>query len=164
MPVEPLKDLPCTYDHMPIRALQGVVHIQACFGERSTSTTVFIAGPLCQPLISHNLIDGLGLAIKGRYDSKLGVGGSVSATEQTNHNPTAVISENADSVTKPESSVPFLPVLEVCSNTVESMDLKDFPMLMQNRLGSYPHFQHKIQLRHDAMPVEKRMQPIRYAL
>ncbi len=50
-PVDALKELPCTYDHTPIRALQGTVNVRACFAGHAISTTVFIAGPPCQPLI-----------------------------------------------------------------------------------------------------------------
>ncbi len=46
--------------------LQGTVDVHACFADHAVSTTIYIATLPCQPLIGHDLIDGLGLIIQGR--------------------------------------------------------------------------------------------------
>ncbi len=53
-------------NHSPIHAIQGTVDIHTCSADRTVSTTVYVAMLPCQPLISRDLIDGLGLTIQGR--------------------------------------------------------------------------------------------------
>ncbi len=65
-PVEPLKDLPCTYSCQPIRDLIGTVEFCACCVGRTVSTRVYVGGTTCLPLIGRDLIDGLELSIHGR--------------------------------------------------------------------------------------------------
>ncbi len=81
MLVMALRELSCTYDHSPIRALQGTVDIQACFADCAISTTIYVATSPCQPLIGHDLIDGLGLIIQVRGVSKPESPSSVTSPE-----------------------------------------------------------------------------------
>ncbi len=82
MPVNVLKELPCTYDHSLIfRTLQGTVDVHACFADHAVSTTVYIATSPCHPLIGRDLIDGSGLTIQGRGALKPEDQSSVSSPE-----------------------------------------------------------------------------------
>ncbi len=182
--MEALTELPCTYDQTPIRALQGTVELKACFTGRSFSTTVYVAGPPCQSLIGRDLINGLGLSIQGKNGTRSAVEGPLSAIS-CSFSCTPVLNSFSSSDELKQKS-PFVqeqppPISHPekmqaidtghertgrseVGSVVESPDLTDFPVLTQNRLGSFPHFQHRIQLHPDAIPVEKCMRPILYAL
>ncbi len=65
-PVDPIKTVPCTYDHRPILAVQGTVDLRVSFAGWEMEATVYAVGNPCKPLISQDLIDGLELSIHGR--------------------------------------------------------------------------------------------------
>ncbi len=72
-PVDQVSESPCTYDHRPVLAIQGMVKLKASIADRAVEVVVYVVGHPCKSLIGWDLIDGLGLSIQGRgYMTGLG--------------------------------------------------------------------------------------------
>ncbi len=72
-PVDPVSEPPCTYNHRPILAIQGMVKLKASIADCAVEVVVYMVGNPCKSLIGQDLLDGLGLSIQGRgYTTGLG--------------------------------------------------------------------------------------------